>query len=97
MSHGLYISDGINGGVITNSDVIFNEEYDFELTSQSIGGNSSINIQTEGAGNSALIGIDLTTSSENIEITRNSSTDTLTITNTNNGNAVFSAKLFRFQ
>ena len=31
MSYGLYISDGVNGGVLTNANNVFNEEYDFEF------------------------------------------------------------------
>lgn len=99
MSYGLYISDGINGSVITNSNNIFNEEYEFELTSQAILGGSSLNIQTSGAGNPALIGISLSNTGidSDIEVERDSVNDILRIKNTGTSSQSVSAKLFRFQ
>lgn len=99
MSYGLYISDGVNGSVITNSNNIFNEEYEFELTSQAISGGSSLNIQTSGAGNPALIGISLTNTGldSDIEVERDSVNDILRIKNTGTSSQSVSAKLFRFQ
>ena len=99
MSYGLYISDGVNGAVITNSNNIFNEEYEFELTSQSISGGSSLNIQTSGAGNPALIGISLTNAGvdSDIEVERDSVNDILRIKNTGTVSQSVSVKVFRFQ
>jgi len=101
MSYGLYISDGINGSVITNSNNIFNEEYEFEFTSQAIAANSSLNIQTTGAGNPALIAIEIeyptTSSASHIDIERDPVNDILKIKNTGTSSQSFSAKLFRFQ
>ena len=99
MSYGLYISDGVNGAVITNSNNIFNEEYEFQLTSQAISGGSSLNIQTSGAGNPALIAISLTNTGldSDIEVERDSVNDILRIKNTGSVSQSVSAKLFRFQ
>jgi hypothetical protein len=101
MSYGLYISDGKNGSVITNSDTIFNEEYDFGFSEESLSAGASRTIQTKGAGNSALIGVSLESSDNNLDnltVTRDLTTDTLTITNTGNTDIpVISAKIFRFQ
>lgn len=100
MSYGLYISDGVNGSVITNSNNIFNEEYEFELTSQAISGGSSLDIQTNGAGNPALIGIFIeenTGLDADIEVERDSVNDILRIKNTGTSSQSVSAKLFRFQ
>lgn len=98
MSYGLYISDGVNGGVITNANNVFNEEYDFELNGQSLAGGSTFDIQTSGAGNPALIGINLSTSApQHITVTRDAVNDKLVISNTSGGTQSFSAKIFRFQ
>jgi uncharacterized protein (UPF0303 family) len=100
MSYGLYISDGKNGAVITNSNNIFNEEVDLDLSDLSLPSGGSLPIQTEGAGNPALIELSIVASGETIDdltITRDLSTDTLTITNTGTSDLSFSAKLFRFQ
>lgn len=101
MSYGLYISDGENGAVITNSNNIFNEEYDFELSDESISSGGQINIQTKGAGNPALIGISIVASEgaiNDLTVTRDLTTDTLTITNTGSSSqTITSAKIFRFQ
>lgn len=101
MSYGLYISNGINGGVITNSNVMFNEEYGSELSSLALNAGVSYTITVPGSGNSGIIGISINASLDaldNAQITRNLSADTLTITNTAAYQIVLtSVKLFRFQ
>jgi len=101
MSYGIYISDGVSGGVITNSNVIFNEEYGSELSSLTLNSGTSYTITVPGSGNSGIIGISIDASPDaldNVQITRNSSADTLTITNTAVYQIVLtSVKLFRFQ
>ncbi len=101
MSYGLYISNGVNGGVITNNNTIFNEEYGSELSSFPLNAGVSYTFTTPGSGNSGIIGISINASSDALDkaqITRNSSADTLTITNTAAYQIVLtSVKLFRFQ
>ena len=96
MSYGLYISDGVNGGVITNANNVFNEEYDFELTNQALSAGGTYNIQTSGAGNPALIGIHLS-ANNSITVSRDTTNDRIVISNTSGGSQSFSAKIFRFQ
>lgn len=96
MSYGLYISNGIDGAVITNSNNVFNEEYDFNF-SESLSSGSTTTIAIEGAGNPALIGFDLDTSNNNLVVTRDLTNDTLSITNSGNATADYTAKFFRFQ
>jgi hypothetical protein len=101
MSYGLYISDGVNGGVITNNNTIFNEEYGSELTQLTLNAGTSYTITVPGAGNSGIIGIAINASDDAVDkaqITRNSSADTLTITNiASYAITLASVKLFRFQ
>lgn len=101
MSYGLYISDGVSGGVITNDNTIFNEEYGSELTLLTLNAGTSYTITVPGAGNSGVIGITINASDQtldNTQVTRNSSADTLTITNIASYEITLtSVKLFRFQ
>lgn len=101
MSYGLYISDGTSGGVITNNNTIFNEEYGSELSSYALNAGASYTFTVPGSGNSSLIDIAITASEnalDNVQVTRNSSADTLTITNIAPYQIVLtSVKLFRFQ
>ena len=98
MSYGLYLSNGTDGAVITNSNNIFNEELDFELSNESLSAGSALNIQTSGAGNPFFIGIDLqmVEGQSDIQITRDLANDRLVITNTGATTRTFSAKLYRF-
>lgn len=96
MSYGLYISNGTSGGVITNSNNVLNEEYDFELINQALSAGGTYNIQTSGAGNPALIGIHLT-ATDFITVTRDATNDKIVINNTSGSSESFSAKIFRFQ
>ena len=98
MSYGLYISDGVNGGVITNSNTVLNEEFSYSLTA-TLAPSASTSVQFSGAGNSALVGITFSNVSppqNGLSISRNSSTDTLTITNGGAFSVTFTAAFFRF-
>lgn len=97
MSYGLYISDGVNGGVITNSNSMFNSEFGFLLTA-SLNPGASTSTQFDGAGNASLIGteFDDVPTNADLSISRNSTTDTLTITNNSSFVVTFTAKFFRF-
>lgn len=98
MSYGLYISDGVNGGVITNSNTVLNEEFSYSLTA-TLAPSASTSVQFSGAGNSALVGVTFSNASperNDLSISRNSSTDTLTITNGGASSVTFTADFFRF-
>lgn len=96
MSYGLYISDGVNGGVITNSNSMFNSEFGFLFTA-SLNPGASTSTQFDGAGNASLIGTEFDApANADLSISRNSTTDTLTITNNSSFVVTFTAKFFRF-
>ena len=98
MSYGLYISDGVNGGVITNSNTVLNEEFSYSFTA-TLTPSASTSVQFSGAGNSALVGVTFSNTSpaqNDLSISRNLSTDTLTITNGGATAVTFTADFFRF-
>ena len=74
----------------------FHKIVDFELTNQALSAGGTYNIQTSGAGNPALIGIDLIANNF-ITVTRDTTNDRIVISNTSGGSQSFSAKIFRFQ
>ena len=93
MSYGLYISDGVNGSVITNSNNIFNEEI-YQSQAGTITGNSTLDLNIEDVGNPALISIELTT---NNSVEFSTSGNTLSLQNPLSGDYAFNLKVFRFQ
>ena len=95
MSYGLYLSNGTDGAVITNSNNIFNEEIFSSVTGGTIPSNGSVNLTIPDVGNEQLISIDIESSSiDNIEATPTG--NTLTLQN-NGGQATYNLKVFRFQ
>lgn len=104
MSYGLWISDGVNGGVITNSNAITNTESE-SAQAGTIPASGSITISNlPGAGDPSTIGITFNdglsgpnSQDSGLEITRNLAADTLTITNTTGVPKNFDIAFFRFK
>ena len=99
MSYGLYISDGVNGSVITNSNSIFNEEI-FSSQSGTITGGGSLNLNIEDIGDSSLTSFTIDESTPSIVdsvLSVSTSSNTMTISNTGSGNVVYDLRIFRFR
>lgn len=94
MSYGLYISDGVNGAVITNSNNIFNEEI-FLSQSGTVTGNSTLNLTIPDVGNSQLISINLSSAADSVSFS--TSGNTLSLINNQTGDKTFQLNVFRFQ
>lgn len=94
MSYGLYISDGVNGAVITNSNNIFNEEI-FLSQSGTVTGNSTLNLTIPDVGNSQLISINLSSAADSVGFS--TSGNTLSLINNQTGDKTFQLNVFRFQ
>lgn len=94
MSYGLYISDGVNGAVITNSNNIFNEEI-FLSQSGTVLGNSTLNLTIPDVGNSQLISINLSSAADSVSFS--TSGNTLSLINNQTGDKTFQLNVFRFQ
>jgi len=94
MSYGLYISDGVNGAVITNSNNIFNEEI-FLSQSGTVIGNSTLNLTIPDVGNPQLISINLSSAADSVSFS--TSGNTLSLINNQTGDKTFQLNVFRFQ
>lgn len=104
MTYGLYISNGSDGAVISNSNTILNES---TLNSQSpslSGGGGSITIDVDDINDNTKMGysLDGLTRSNQSGVNISTSTDangqdSITITNNNSGQLDFSIKFFRFK
>lgn len=95
MSYGLYISNGTDGAVITNSNSIFNEEIFLSVTGGTIPSNGSVDLTIPDVGNEQLISIDIE-SAQADKINAQPNGNTLTLQNTFSGQAIYSLKVFRF-
>ena len=104
MSYGLWISDGVNGGVITNSNAITNTE-DGSTQSGTIAAFGNIVIDDlPGVGDPSTIGVTFqsgsngpTAEDSGLEVSRDLAADTLTITNTKGVPQTYSIVFFRFK
>ena len=104
MSYGLWISDGVNGGVITNSNAITNTEDGLTQAGTIAGlGNIVIN-NLPGVGDPATIGVTFqnagtgpTAQDSGLEVSRDLVADTMTITNTKAVPQTYSIVFFRFK
>ena len=100
-NYGLYISDGLNGGVITNANSVTNSETGLSATG-TIPANDFVEFDMVGAGDVTKIGVQFSrtaTPQQNdagLEVTRNLSADTLSIVNTTGVPKNYSVEFFRF-
>ena len=104
MSYGLWISDGVNGGVITNSNAITNTEDGYSQAGSIPAGGTVVISDLPGVGDPSTIGITFNEGSgsassqdSGLEITRDLAADTLTITNTKGVPKNFDIAFFRFK
>jgi len=104
MSYGLEISNSNNVIVITNDNTILNKETVDQESAGTIPANSSVSYTFTGAGDPSFIGVNFTegnapssTNQNNgLEISRNLTTDTLTVTNTTGVAKPYVLQFFRF-
>jgi len=99
MSHGLYISNGTDGAVITNSNSIFNEEI-FSSRAGSLTSSESVDINIDDVGDPTMISFTVDESTPpNIQsvISSQTSGNTLTLSNSGNGNVSYDLRVFRFR
>lgn len=99
MSYGLYISNGTDGAVITNSNSIFNEEI-FSSRAGSLTGSQSVDIDIDDVSDSTMISFTIDESTPpNLDsvISAQTSGNTLTLSNTGSGNVSYDLRVFRFR
>lgn len=96
MSYGLYISDGVNGGVITNSNNIFNEEI-FASQAGTMTSNSSISLNIPDIDDAALMAYNIDEDNDTESISVTTSSDTLTLSNSTVGDVPYYLSIFRFR
>lgn len=99
MSYGLYISNGTDGAVITNSNSIFNEEI-FSSQSGTITGGGSLSLNIEDIGDSSLTSFTIdesTPPSQDSVLSVSTSSNSMTISNGGLGNVVYDLRVFRFR
>jgi hypothetical protein len=100
-NYGLYISDGQNGGVITNSNSVTNSETGLSETG-TIPPNGSVVFDMIGAGDDTKVGVQFARTAtpqqndDGLEVTRNFAADTLSIVNTTGVSKNYSVEFFRF-
>lgn len=104
MSYGLWISDGVNGGVITNSNAITNTEEGLTQSGTIAAGDSVVIDNLPGVGDPSTIGITFQNAAtgpvsqdSGLQVSRNLVADTLTITNTKALPQTYSIVFFRFK
>lgn len=99
MSYGLYISNGTDGAVITNSNSVFNEEI-FSSQSGTITGGGNLNLSIEDIGDSSLTSFTIDESTPPAQpsvLSVSTSSNSMTISNTGLGNVVYDLRVFRFR
>lgn len=103
-NYGLYISDGQNGGVITNSNSITNSETSLSAQTGTIPANGSVSYNMTGAGDQTKIGVRFIKignqapdqNDDGLEVSRDLVADTLSIVNTTAVSKPYSVEFFRF-
>ena len=96
MSYGLYISNGTDGAVITNSNSIFNEEI-FASQAGTMTSNSSITLNIPDINDEALMAYNLDEDNDTEQISVTTSSDTLTLSNPTVGDVPYYLSIFRFR
>jgi|TARA_R110000764_G_scaffold173570_1_gene260239 lipid-binding SYLF domain-containing protein len=99
MSYGLYISNGTDGAVITNSNSVFNEEI-FSSQSGTITGGGSLSLNIEDIGDSSLTSFTIDESTPPTfasVLSVSTSSNLMTISNSGLGNVVYDLRIFRFR